>query len=273
LNSEVPLPGISSIKSTNGQKMRARICAKPSGHELDSFGSKTYQSATRLLFTKSISWKALLYMALLCTRARIFESSFIKPKRIFRSQGGISQCEWRRFISLVLPSATHGMVALEPEHDTNRIAPNESELATADDILVEFDGVTSPHIAQPSRRNWLTSSWEVVAALWAHWRRAREIRKTVSALAELDDRTSRNIGIPHRSQIEQAERDQCDHVLVNLTMWSFGIRLVRDIVGCFFSYGETEHVRTTQLAEYSAPRPPDLQIPKAKVDTARPHRC
>jgi hypothetical protein len=59
------------------------------------------------------------------------------------------------------------MVALEPEPDINRIAPNESEVATADDILVEFDGVTSPHIAQPSRRNWLTSPWKVLAALWA----------------------------------------------------------------------------------------------------------
>jgi uncharacterized protein YjiS (DUF1127 family) len=69
-----------------------------------------------------------------------------------------------------------------------------------------LDGLTSPHIAQRSRRNWLTSSWEVVAALWAHWRREREIRKTVSALAELDERTLRDIGIPHRSQIEQAVR-------------------------------------------------------------------
>jgi hypothetical protein len=78
---------------------------------------------------------------------------------------GISRRERRWSISLVLASVTHGMVALEPEPDINRIAPNES-VATAEDILVEFDGVTSPHIAQPSRRNWLTSSWKVVAALW-----------------------------------------------------------------------------------------------------------
>src|SRR6266404_5202459 len=36
----------------------------------------------------------------------------------------------------------------------------------------------------------------------------------------------------------------------------------------FFSYGEMKHVRTTHLAEHSASRPTDLQIPKAKVDRA-----
>jgi len=33
-----------------------------------------------------------------------------------------------------------------------------------------------------------------------------EIKRTVAALAELDDRTLRDIGIPHRSQIEQVVR-------------------------------------------------------------------
>jgi uncharacterized protein YjiS (DUF1127 family) len=138
----------------------------------------------------------------------------------------ISQREWRRFISLALPSATGCVVALEPEHVTNRIAPNESEVATADNILVEFDGVTSPHVTQPSRRNWLTSSWEVIAALWTHWRREHEIRKTVSVLAECDDRTLRDIGIPHRSQIEQTIRCcrdcSCRRLCVPKTISEFG---------------------------------------------------
>jgi hypothetical protein len=37
---------------------------------------------------------------------------------------------------------------------------------------------------------------------------------------------------------------------------------VRVAVGRFFSWGEMMHVRTTQLAEQSASRPKDLQIPK-----------
>jgi uncharacterized protein YjiS (DUF1127 family) len=34
----------------------------------------------------------------------------------------------------------------------------------------------------------------------------REIKKAVTALAEFDDRTLRDMGIPHRSQIEQVVR-------------------------------------------------------------------
>jgi len=40
----------------------------------------------------------------------------------------------------------------------------------------------------------------------AKWRREREIKKAVTALAEFDDRTLRDTGIPHRSQIEQIVR-------------------------------------------------------------------
>ena len=43
---------------------------------------------------------------------------------------------------------------------------------------------------------------------------------------------------------------------------------VCDMVGRFFSYGELKHLRTTELAEHSASRPTDLQIPKATVDRA-----
>jgi len=38
------------------------------------------------------------------------------------------------------------------------------------------------------------------------WRREREIKKAVAALLALDDRTLRDIGILHRSEIEQVVR-------------------------------------------------------------------
>jgi uncharacterized protein YjiS (DUF1127 family) len=60
--------------------------------------------------------------------------------------------------------------------------------------------------SQSNRSNWLTSSWEVVATLGTHGHREREINKAVAALAKLDDRTLRDIGIPQRSQIEQVVR-------------------------------------------------------------------
>jgi uncharacterized protein YjiS (DUF1127 family) len=45
-----------------------------------------------------------------------------------------------------------------------------------------------------------------VATIWMHGRREREIKKSVAALAKLDDRTLRDIGIPQRSLIEQVVR-------------------------------------------------------------------
>lgn len=42
----------------------------------------------------------------------------------------------------------------------------------------------------------------LMAAPWSHWRNEIEIRRTTRALAEFDDSTLRNLGIPDRSQIE-----------------------------------------------------------------------
>jgi uncharacterized protein YjiS (DUF1127 family) len=54
-----------------------------------------------------------------------------------------------------------------------------------------------------------TSAWYVGSlrtVLAEHGRREREIKKAVAALAKLDDRTLRDLGIPQRSQIEQVVR-------------------------------------------------------------------
>ena len=42
----------------------------------------------------------------------------------------------------------------------------------------------------------------LMAAPWNHWRNEIEIRRTTRALAEFDDSTLRDLGIPDRSQIE-----------------------------------------------------------------------
>ena len=53
--------------------------------------------------------------------------------------------------------------------------------------------------------------WRAIARRWAKWRREREIKKAVTALAEYDDRTLRDVGIPDRSQIEQIVRYDRDY--------------------------------------------------------------
>ena len=67
----------------------------------------------------------------------------------------------------------------------------------------------SPGVTVPEReisRNWLVRPWRAIASRRAHRRREREIKKAIAALAKLDDGTLRDIGIPHRSQIEQVVR-------------------------------------------------------------------
>jgi uncharacterized protein YjiS (DUF1127 family) len=58
----------------------------------------------------------------------------------------------------------------------------------------------------PRHRNLLTSIYDTAAALWAHWRREREIKRAVVALAQFDDRSLRDMGIASRSEIEQVVR-------------------------------------------------------------------
>jgi uncharacterized protein YjiS (DUF1127 family) len=92
------------------------------------------------------------------------------------------------------------------EHNANQATPAGPAAAFADNSLRELNDVKSPRIGRSNRWNWLTLPWEVVVTLWTHGRREREIRRAVAALAELDDRTLRDIGIPHRSHIEQVVR-------------------------------------------------------------------
>ena len=51
-----------------------------------------------------------------------------------------------------------------------------------------------------------TSAWYVGSLLVEHGSREQEIKKAVAALAKLDDRALRDLGIPQRSLIEQVVR-------------------------------------------------------------------
>lgn len=47
----------------------------------------------------------------------------------------------------------------------------------------------------------------LLASAWFFWRREREIRRSIAALSEMDDRTLRDIGIEHRAQIPTIVRN------------------------------------------------------------------
>jgi uncharacterized protein YjiS (DUF1127 family) len=71
---------------------------------------------------------------------------------------------------------------------------------------IDHDGtrvVVSDQAVRPAR---LTAAWRVIADQWAKWRREREISRAVEALRQFDDRTLRDMGIPHRSVIDQTVR-------------------------------------------------------------------
>jgi uncharacterized protein YjiS (DUF1127 family) len=74
---------------------------------------------------------------------------------------------------------------------------------SADAGIAKFYG--SAYADRSSHHIW-RKVWAAVANRWARWRRERQVKKAVATLAEFDDRTLRDIGIPHRSQIEQAAR-------------------------------------------------------------------
>jgi uncharacterized protein YjiS (DUF1127 family) len=93
--------------------------------------------------------------------------------------------------------------------------PGSRELATAGRVheanLLSVDtrvggGSAPPDASLPWYRNLPALAYDKAAASWAHWRREREIRKAVAALAQFDDRSLRDMGISSRSEIEQVVR-------------------------------------------------------------------
>jgi uncharacterized protein YjiS (DUF1127 family) len=115
----------------------------------------------------------------------------------------ISSPERRSFTPIVF--SNRDVRGPELENDTNRNWRG-SEALQENTGLAGIYGSPSFNTDRPDDRNWLTRSWTVIASRWGHWHREREIKKAVARLAELDDRTLRDMGIPHRSQIEQIVR-------------------------------------------------------------------
>jgi uncharacterized protein YjiS (DUF1127 family) len=93
--------------------------------------------------------------------------------------------------------------------------PGSRDLATAGRLheanLLSVDarlgGGPAPDASLPWYRNLPALIYDkAAAASWAYWRREREIRKAVVALAQFDDRSLRDMGISSRSEIEQVVR-------------------------------------------------------------------
>jgi uncharacterized protein YjiS (DUF1127 family) len=86
---------------------------------------------------------------------------------------------------------------------TGREREHETDLLPED---IRLGSGSTLDARSPWHRNLLASIYDTAAALWAHWRREREIKRAVVALAQFDDRTLRDMGIISRSEIERVVR-------------------------------------------------------------------
>jgi uncharacterized protein YjiS (DUF1127 family) len=113
----------------------------------------------------------------------------------------------KRHVLSLIPSSEKS--ARDDQGDTNGFTVTLEKRRERQD-LAGSDSLSAHAITQPRGWSWLTSSWEVVAAIWSHMRREREVRRAIDTLVELDDFTLKDIGIHHRSQIEYAVRNGHD---------------------------------------------------------------
>jgi uncharacterized protein YjiS (DUF1127 family) len=127
------------------------------------------------------SWKALLRTARLCIRPRLPVDWTLTTAKAPKPR-----------------ASARGLTASEHGHHIHPQFENGN--------VVEIGPIKALDGGRRSRWNWLTSSLEAVVILWTRWRREREIRRAVAALAEFDDRTLRDMGISQRSHIDQAVR-------------------------------------------------------------------
>jgi len=112
------------------------------------------------------------------------------------------------------PTADFPLQAILVERRESLQRPRNRELAAAGHAHevelpsenIRFGGDSTPDTPPPWYRNLPTSIYDRAAAFWAHWRREREIKKAVAALAQFDDRSLRDMGISSRSEIEQVVR-------------------------------------------------------------------
>ena len=147
------------------------------------------------LYGASVHWVASTAVATIASEVEAQERQ--RPARRER----------RNSISLVSAAAHTGATVPGREDAIDQPASGTRMPSMRDGILSSAREVDRYRLVHPG---WLALIWRATASRWARWRRERQIGKAVAALAEYDDRTLRDMGIPHRSQIEQLVRDGRD---------------------------------------------------------------
>ena len=119
----------------------------------------------------------------------------------------IPRRERRKSISLISSSARGGLTVVEREDAIERTASGNWLPSVGHGRETPARDASRYRFVHPG---WLTMIWRAIAGWRAERRRERKIRKAVAELAECDDRVLRDMGFPHRSQIEQILRNGRD---------------------------------------------------------------
>jgi hypothetical protein len=117
----------------------------------------------------------------------------------------LSVRERRRSIAIISSSANPEAKQSKPGNGTHRTKSKSEALSEHASVAQSYRS-RSLETDRSGLGEWPTMPWSRVASKWRHWRHEREIAAFVADLAEPDDGTLRDTGIPHRSQIEQAVR-------------------------------------------------------------------
>lgn len=195
---DVPFEDIDGIFAAN---RRLAPVPRPSARRIASIGPESAKEADGppLSFWSVVFENLMEGFALYGSSVR--PNAF--PVELFRTDHNISQpgdeiSPPRRPRAVVPYSASQGKVAAAHLKQTS----GDAGVASVDVEFLESEGVTSVGVVRRSAR-WF---WNLTAGIWTNWRRERAIRRAVYALAEFDDRTLRDMGIPQRSMIEQTIR-------------------------------------------------------------------
>jgi uncharacterized protein YjiS (DUF1127 family) len=143
-----------------------------------------------------------LYGALLYSTASFPTESEPSKARV----GQTEEAERERRGSFAVVRSTANPEVRGLASDTNRSWSGSRVQSEEDAGLAGSYASPGSDADESNRRDWLSRSWCAVACRWRHWHREREIKQIVAALAEFDDRTLRDMGIPHRFEIERVVR-------------------------------------------------------------------
>jgi uncharacterized protein YjiS (DUF1127 family) len=118
------------------------------------------------------------------------------------------QTIWSKVFNFIIEGFAIGGASFDPVNDflrDDRWPEEEQKIRSAHGQRVTAM-YPVPHPEGAPQWNWWASSREVATEIGEHLRKERDIKRAVDALSEFDDKTLRDIGIPHRSRIEYVVR-------------------------------------------------------------------